>query len=122
MICIVPTTYTSSTQYIHCTTMTNQHDVSSVVLPAGAELPARVSDFLAREHNLLIGGEWLDAASGATFDTLDPATGRVLASVASGGAVDVDRAVAPRAAPSATTPGSGSGPPSAASRSGGWPI
>jgi len=74
--------------------MTNQHDVSSVVLPAGAEVPARVRDFLACEHKLLIGGEWIDAADGATFDTRDPATGRALASVASGGAVDIDRAVA----------------------------
>jgi len=43
---------------------------------------------------LLIGGEWVDAASGKRFDTLNPANGRVLTSVAEGGAEDVDRAVA----------------------------
>src|SRR4051794_15260868 len=31
---------------------------------------------------LLIGGEWVDASSGARFDVLDPATGAALASVA----------------------------------------
>jgi aldehyde dehydrogenase (NAD+) len=42
---------------------------------------------------LFIGGEWLDAASGRTFDTINPATGAVLASVAEAGEDDVDRAV-----------------------------
>ncbi|WP_029044528.1 aldehyde dehydrogenase [Cupriavidus sp. amp6] len=41
-----------------------------------------------------IGGEWTDAADGATFDTINPATGTVLAKVAACGAADVDRAVA----------------------------
>ncbi|HKC20521.1 MAG TPA: aldehyde dehydrogenase family protein, partial [Candidatus Dormibacteraeota bacterium] len=43
---------------------------------------------------LFIGGRWVEAASGKTFDTLDPATGEVLAKVAEGGSEDVDRAVA----------------------------
>jgi acyl-CoA reductase-like NAD-dependent aldehyde dehydrogenase len=42
---------------------------------------------------LLIDGELRDAASGATFATFDPARGRELASVAQGGADDVDAAV-----------------------------
>ncbi|AHG02078.1 betaine-aldehyde dehydrogenase (plasmid) [Halostagnicola larsenii XH-48] len=42
---------------------------------------------------LYIGGEWQDAASGETFDTLDPTTGEVLASVPRGRAEDVDRAI-----------------------------
>jgi acyl-CoA reductase-like NAD-dependent aldehyde dehydrogenase len=45
------------------------------------------------QHRLLIGGQWVDACSGATFDTVDPATGEVLASVAAAGREDVDRAV-----------------------------
>lgn len=40
-----------------------------------------------------IGGAWTDAADGATFDTINPATGAVLAKVAACGAADVDRAV-----------------------------
>ncbi|HET6189449.1 MAG TPA: aldehyde dehydrogenase family protein [Trebonia sp.] len=43
---------------------------------------------------MLIGGDWTQAASGETFETVNPATGSVLATVASGGPADVDRAVA----------------------------
>jgi phenylacetaldehyde dehydrogenase len=43
---------------------------------------------------MLIGGEWTQAVSGETFETVNPATGSVLAAVASGGPADVDRAVA----------------------------
>ncbi len=43
---------------------------------------------------MLIGGEWVDAAGGGTFETRDPATGEVLATVPRGQAADVDRAVA----------------------------
>ena len=43
---------------------------------------------------MLIGGEWTQAQSGETFETVNPATGSVLATIASGGAADVDRAVA----------------------------
>ena len=41
-----------------------------------------------------IGGEFRAAADGATDDVLNPATGEVLAQVASGGAADIDAAVA----------------------------
>lgn len=47
-----------------------------------------------RTHGLWINGEEVDAASGATFDVMNPATGDVLATVAQGGAEDADRAVA----------------------------
>jgi phenylacetaldehyde dehydrogenase len=43
---------------------------------------------------LLIDGEWVDSRSGETFETLDPATGEVVTSVARGGAEDIDLAVA----------------------------
>jgi acyl-CoA reductase-like NAD-dependent aldehyde dehydrogenase len=49
-------------------------------------------------HKLLIGGEWVDAADGQTFETLDPATGDVICSIAQAGTEDVDRAVAAAAA------------------------
>lgn len=49
---------------------------------------------LRPQHRAYIGGEWTDAADGATFDTINPATGAVLAKVAACGAADVDRAVA----------------------------
>jgi gamma-glutamyl-gamma-aminobutyraldehyde dehydrogenase len=41
-----------------------------------------------------IGGDFVDAADGATFDSLAPATGEVIAQIAAGGEADVDRAVA----------------------------
>ena len=41
-----------------------------------------------------IGGEWVDAASGETFETTSPADGEVLGTFPKSGAEDVDRAVA----------------------------
>jgi acyl-CoA reductase-like NAD-dependent aldehyde dehydrogenase len=43
---------------------------------------------------LLIGGETSSAATGSTYDSVDPYTGRPWARVPDGGAADVDRAVA----------------------------
>jgi aldehyde dehydrogenase (NAD+) len=45
------------------------------------------------EGKLFIGGEWQDAASGKSFETINPATGEALTTVAEGAADDVDRAV-----------------------------
>uniref|UniRef100_A0A0D3BGE3 Aldehyde dehydrogenase domain-containing protein n=1 Tax=Brassica oleracea var. oleracea TaxID=109376 RepID=A0A0D3BGE3_BRAOL len=42
---------------------------------------------------LLIDGNFVDAASGKTFPTIDPRTGEVIADVAEGDAEDIDRAV-----------------------------
>jgi len=57
-------------------------------------LGAAAREFLARPQQLLIGSERLDAADGATFVTLDPSSGREIATVAQAGAGDVERAVA----------------------------
>jgi len=43
---------------------------------------------------MLIGGELVEAASGETFETINPSTAEVIAHVASAGEADVDRAVA----------------------------
>ena len=43
---------------------------------------------------LYVGGEWVDAASGKTFEVVNPAKAEVLTEVALGDAEDVDRAVA----------------------------
>jgi len=50
--------------------------------------------FLGKRHQLLIGGKWVDAKSGKTFDTFDPGTGRVIAKVEEGDAADIDAAAA----------------------------
>ena len=56
-------------------------------------LDERAETFVKSKHQLLIDGQWVDAASGRTFETLNPATEEVLAEVAQGEAEDVDRAV-----------------------------
>ena len=51
--------------------------------------------FLDRSpHQLLIDGRWTPAASGATYTSISPSDGAVLAELASAGVEDVDRAVA----------------------------
>jgi phenylacetaldehyde dehydrogenase len=57
------------------------------------QLGQPASDFITGKHQLLIGGRWVDAQSGKTFETFDPGSGRVIAWVAEGGAADIDAAV-----------------------------
>ena len=45
------------------------------------------------QRRQFIGGEWVDAADGRTFESLDPFTGGVVAEVAAGGREDAARAV-----------------------------
>jgi phenylacetaldehyde dehydrogenase len=52
-----------------------------------------VTEFLATPKKLLIDGKWVAASSGKTFDSIDPATGDVLARVAEGDKADIDLAV-----------------------------
>jgi len=59
-----------------------------------AQLLPEVQAFLAEEKKMLIGGKWVDAASGETFATMDPARDEELAQVPLAGQEDVDRAVA----------------------------
>ncbi len=48
----------------------------------------------ARSHRNYVGGEWVDAASGETFESVEPATGEPLGSFPRSSDEDVDRAVA----------------------------
>jgi phenylacetaldehyde dehydrogenase len=52
-----------------------------------------VEEFTATPRKLFINGQWVEAASGKSFETPNPATGRPLASVAEGDSEDIDRAV-----------------------------
>jgi 1-pyrroline dehydrogenase len=47
-----------------------------------------------KQHQMFIGGEWVDSATGETQSILSPATGEVIAEVPRASAEDVDRAVA----------------------------
>jgi phenylacetaldehyde dehydrogenase len=53
-----------------------------------------VSKYVAKPRQMLINGKWVNAASGKTFPTYNPATGEVLANVAEGDREDIERAVA----------------------------
>src|SRR5580704_7059728 len=57
------------------------------------KLDDKVSRFISRKHKMLIGGKWVEAASGKTFPTYNPATGDILSQVAEGDREDIDRAV-----------------------------
>ena len=46
-----------------------------------------------RQTQCFIGGKWVPAASGKTFETINPATEEVIAQVAEGDAADIDLAV-----------------------------
>lgn len=48
---------------------------------------------LTFDHGMLLGGEVVDAASGATFPVINPATEEEIGSIPAGGASDVDAAV-----------------------------
>jgi gamma-glutamyl-gamma-aminobutyraldehyde dehydrogenase len=52
------------------------------------------ADSLDFRHQAFINGQFVDAASGETFDCINPATDQVLAKIASCDTEDVDRAVA----------------------------
>jgi phenylacetaldehyde dehydrogenase len=54
----------------------------------------KVEQFISSPRQLFINGQFVDAASGRTFETPNPATGETLAHVAEGDAEDINRAVA----------------------------
>jgi phenylacetaldehyde dehydrogenase len=56
-------------------------------------LDQNVTKFVAKKHKMLINGQWVEAASGKTFPTYNPATGEVLSLIAEGDKEDIDRAV-----------------------------
>ncbi|MBI1319282.1 MAG: aldehyde dehydrogenase family protein [Candidatus Hydrogenedens sp.] len=58
------------------------------------DLSQRTLQFLSSPRQQLIGGKWVDSASGQTFGVVDPATGEEVVQVARGNAADIDAAVA----------------------------
>ncbi|MEG1117351.1 MAG: aldehyde dehydrogenase family protein, partial [Janthinobacterium sp.] len=53
-----------------------------------------LADGLSLRTRAFINGQYVDAASGASFDCISPIDGRVLGRIADGGQVDIDHAVA----------------------------
>ena len=56
-------------------------------------LDQNVSKFVSKTQKILINGKWVEAASGKTFPTYNPATGDTLSRVAEGDQEDINRAV-----------------------------
>jgi phenylacetaldehyde dehydrogenase len=56
-------------------------------------IDSKVEQFLGTPRQAFINGQFVDAASGKTFETPNPATGETLAHVAEGDAEDINRAV-----------------------------
>src|SRR3979490_753194 len=57
------------------------------------QIHPRVADFIEKPRKMLINGKWINASSGKTFPTYNPATGEVLAQVAEGEREDIEQAV-----------------------------
>src|SRR5277367_1963877 len=62
---------------------------SAIVQPS-----ENVTGYVTKTRKMLINGKWVDAASGKTFKTYNPATGEVLSNIAEGDKEDINRAVA----------------------------
>ncbi len=66
-------------------------------LPASRRAPTSKSNgksaWVAKPKRMLINGQWVAAASGATFATFDPATGDPICDLPAGDTVDIGRAV-----------------------------
>ncbi len=57
------------------------------------EISQKTKEWISKPKKLLINGEWIDAASGETFEVFNPANGQVIAHVQKGGAPDIESAV-----------------------------
>jgi len=60
---------------------------------SASQLHSHVQEFLGKPRKMFIDGKWVEAASGKTFPTYNPATGEVMAQVAEGDREDINRAV-----------------------------
>ena len=67
--------------------------VPSIEKAASGVTSSAVLGFLRKPKQLLIGGKWVPAKSGKTFETINPANEEVLALAAEGDKTDVDEAV-----------------------------
>ncbi|MFT7288576.1 MAG: phenylacetaldehyde dehydrogenase [Halieaceae bacterium] len=56
------------------------------------QLPEAISQFLAREHTMLVGGRW-EGTGDSRIDVINPATGQCISTIANASRSDVDAAV-----------------------------
>src|SRR6202789_4457628 len=71
--------------------ITDEATTAAIHKPA---LGAAAAAFMAKKHQMLIDGKWVDARSGQTFAVEDPATEEIIAHVPAGDKADIDLAVA----------------------------
>src|ERR1700744_3761710 len=88
----------SAEQNEACNHLGERHMAAATAVPSIEKAAAGVKssaalDFLRRPKQLLIGGKWVSAKSGKTFETINPANEEVLALIAEGDKADVDEAV-----------------------------
>ena len=57
------------------------------------QIDPRVADYIEKPRKMLINGKWVNASSGKTFPSYNPATGEVLAQLAEGDREDINQAV-----------------------------
>src|SRR5467141_2931981 len=57
------------------------------------QIDPRVADYIEKPRKMLINGKWVNAASGKTFPSYNPATGEVLAQVSEADREDINQAV-----------------------------
>src|SRR5271169_6138782 len=67
--------------------------VPSIEKAASGVSSSAAKDFLRKPKQLLIGGKWVPAKSGKTFETINPSNEEVLSLIAEGDKADVDEAV-----------------------------
>ena len=58
-----------------------------------AGISRKTAEFLAQNHRLLIGGEWVDSVGSDSIDVINPATEQTIARCSAAGPEDIDRAV-----------------------------
>jgi len=62
-------------------------------IAVSADIHPHVAEFIDKPRKMLINGQWVNAVSGKTFPTYNPATGEILAQVAEGDREDINQAV-----------------------------
>jgi phenylacetaldehyde dehydrogenase len=67
--------------------------VNAVAIATQPSPSGAVAAFLKKKPRLLIGGEWVESASGRTLDVIDPATAARVSAIADADKADADRAV-----------------------------
>ncbi|XGW13243.1 hypothetical protein V3C99_013685 [Haemonchus contortus] len=65
----------------------------SAQVRAASSMPPPITNIEPKFTKLFINNEWVDAVSKKTYETINPATGKRITSVAEADKEDVDRAV-----------------------------